>query len=275
MRWVLFTVLICLCNFCQSQKNKEYFIAYNADWSIAPKIDVAKYFMHCIIEDDTTYTCRYYNKFGPMLRLETYKDPDLEMPHGFFAWYDTKGKLDSSGFVFNKRKDSYWKVYNKDSNRVAVQSLYHRGKLIERVDYVNRKITKADGSIEEMDKKEKDSVRIIPDSLSIPASYKKGNNSWSKYLSENMKTPDRYVNLCKYGSCKATVVVFFSIDKFGSVCDIIISESKEWSVDMEAIRVLKNSPKWTPAQQFGKPVKFLHKQALTFSVEPETEENNE
>jgi hypothetical protein len=40
----------------------------------AKKIDDAIYLLQVIKHSDTEYVCRYYNKFGPMVRQETFLD---------------------------------------------------------------------------------------------------------------------------------------------------------------------------------------------------------
>ncbi len=39
-----------------------------------------------------------------MIRCETYRDNELQIPHGRFAWYNNSGHIDSTGLVsFGKK----------------------------------------------------------------------------------------------------------------------------------------------------------------------------
>ena len=54
------------------------------------------------------------------------------------------------------------------------------------------------------------------------------------------------------------VIVQFLINKDGSVSDISILEGVCESIDNEVIRVVSESPDWTPGHIDGKPVKVTY-----------------
>ena len=90
----LYVLLAFQANIAFSQNEKTpllYF--YKNDWSAANNMDSATYFMHKIRESDTSYVCRYYQKTGPLVRWETYKDSSLKNPHGIWAWYNGNGDI--------------------------------------------------------------------------------------------------------------------------------------------------------------------------------------
>lgn len=86
-----------------------------------------------------------------------------------------------------------------------------------------------------------------------------------QYIVTNIKTPDRFV-LISGPNTSAFVAVEFEISVEGDVANIFIYHSREWSVDLEAIRVLKNSPKWKPAQLNGQPIIDSYRQRISFRV---------
>jgi len=51
------------------------------------------------------------------------------------------------------------------------------------------------------------------------------------------------------------VIVQFSVNRVGKVCDIKVIRRVDPLLDVEAIRVIKSSPDWEPAKQSGKAVK--------------------
>src|SRR5688572_16490723 len=107
--------LLLLSGFCfaQKKKPKETYYAFDSDWKAAD-IKNAKYLSYVLTYDDTTYEWNNYNFAGPLLNIETYKDKDATIPHGYFAWFDDKGKIDSNGYVFEKKKHGKW-YYFTDS----------------------------------------------------------------------------------------------------------------------------------------------------------------
>jgi len=245
-----FTLLscICICAKIFAQSSNESFYAFNEDWSPAKSIDKSTYFMHKIKKNDTEYVCRYYNKFGPMIKQECYKDDELSIPNGFFCWYNEKGKIDSCGKVLNFKKDGRWSYFLGDSTKETYYDEYDNGKFVKRDSY-----HAPDTAQEIKDPSKKESV------------FKKGNNSWLKYVSANIKTPDRFTQIFKPG--KYVVTVSFLINKSGKVENVYLLKSVEWSADAQVLTVVENSPLWQPAMQLGKPVYYRQKEDITFSVE--------
>ena len=60
------------------------------------------------------------------------------------------------------------------------------------------------------------------------------------------------------------MVVSFVVEKDGSITDVIVLKDVGYGSGEEAVRVLKNCPKWTPAEQNGKKVRCIFTQ--TFSI---------
>lgn len=59
------------------------------------------------------------------------------------------------------------------------------------------------------------------------------------------------------------VIVSFIVEKDGSLTDIKLLKDMGYGTGKEAIRVLRNSPKWTPAKQNGTPVRCLYNLPLS------------
>ena len=77
------------------------------------------------------------------------------------------------------------------------------------------------------------------------ASFPGGKEALHRYLEENMRWPD--VEACVQGR----VIVSFTVKKDGSLSDIKIERSLHPAFDKEALRVVKNMPKWIPGTQNG------------------------
>ncbi len=230
-----------------SQKdNKELVVyIYDSSWNAIIDITKAKYLMEVIEENDTTFITRAYNFSGSMITQESYRDKDLTITHGFFIWYDNLGRIDSSGSVFNGKKDQDWYIYNNDL-KVILKTTFYRGKFVESKTYDTNEKKKI--TIDSTIKNEK------------VAEFKGGLKGLGRFLSESLEIPTRLSNLKMHGPVKAS----FYIDTLGKVQDIYIVHSLEWSADKEVIRVLSLMPKWIPAEQNGKKVKYSCIQPITF-----------
>lgn len=87
-----------------------------------------------------------------------------------------------------------------------------------------------------------------------------GDVGLSKYLAENVKFPEN----AKKDSLSRKVFVQFVINQEGDVENVKVARGVDKAFDKEAIRVVESMPKWEPAKQFGKPVKFTHTIAVAF-----------
>lgn len=91
-----------------------------------------------------------------------------------------------------------------------------------------------------------------------------GQAAWVKYLERNM---NRDIVLKKGGPPgKYTVTVSFIIAADGGVSNITAQNNPGYGTAEEAIRLIRNGPRWKPAMQNGVPVNYRHKQAFTWVI---------
>lgn len=247
---------------CLSAQTNGKFLLFNKDWSPVQDFNTATYFMQQIKEDDTTFTCRYYQKNGPMVMWETYLDSNMTIPNGRFAWYNKRGDLDSSGFTKKGRKNQTWKYGFKTDGSTILSEEYNDGRLVKRVNHKTKIITYPSGAEEKLVDSDENKNEVVKSAEFIDG----GINGWVKYVTENLKTPNRYISIAGPNT-SGYVGVDFQISKEGKVNNIFLYHSAEWSADNEAIRVLYNSPNWKPAEKNGEPVIYQFRQKLTFRVE--------
>lgn len=93
-----------------------------------------------------------------------------------------------------------------------------------------------------------------------PAYPEGGWQNYRKYLSKNLKYPLE----AKNNKIEGRVGVEMVVDKKGELSEIKIIESLGFGCDEEAIRLIKNGPKWHPALQRKKPVKQRIKLPIYF-----------
>lgn len=233
-----------------SQKNNSESISYyvfDASWKSC-KPDDAVYFASLEKLNDTAWQWKNYHYSGPLLSVETYKDAEATIPNGYFAWFDAKGMIDSCGYTRLGKKHDSW-LFFTDSLTVWQSDKYDNGVLKERKD--NVLLTK--------EKSINDSIGFLPGDKE--AAFKGGGNAWIKYLQNNIKYPDRAEKMGKTG----TIKVFFMVDSDGTIKDLRLYQSVEYSLDEEALRLIRISPKWQPAIQYEKSVKAFRIQPITFA----------
>ncbi len=211
--------------------------------------DNATYLLVLTPRNDTTWELCQYRYDGPRVYMKTYGDKELTNEHGYFAYYDEKGRIDSSGTMVNGERDQFWYYYT-DSLTVYQTKFYQDGQLIY-----------------DKDKKQLDKEKVNADTLvdfkrvERMAQFKKGDVAWTKYLQKNINIPKRFEALGHAGQVR----VRFVIEKNGKVDDAQIAVSLEYSADEEALRIIRNSPAWIPAMQNGREVKAFRIQPFTFS----------
>jgi len=86
---------------------------------------------------------------------------------------------------------------------------------------------------------------------------------WKRFLERNLQYPEEAVERGTQG----IVRVQFVVDRTGAISDIIALNDPGDGLADEAIRIIKKSPLWKPAEQNGRKVKYMHIQAITFRLE--------
>lgn len=90
-----------------------------------------------------------------------------------------------------------------------------------------------------------------------------GEQSLYKYLADNVRYPEKAINAIQQGK----VYVTFIIRKDGSVSDVSVKKPIGFTMDEEAIRVVKSMPRWKPAMLNGKPVHYVYQLPVKFVLQ--------
>ena len=109
-----------------------------------------------------------------------------------------------------------------------------------------------------------DEIKVF-DKVDIEASFPGGEDSWRTYLRKNLNANTPVDNGAPSG--RYTVIIKFIVTKDGSLADVLAETSKGYGMEKEAIRIIKNGPKWIPALQYGRKVNAYRRQPVTFLVE--------
>lgn len=103
------------------------------------------------------------------------------------------------------------------------------------------------------------SVEVLPE-------FEGGMKGWSEYLRNELKYPAA----AKTNDIQGRVILSFIANKDGSLSDIKVLRGLGHGTDEEAVRVVKNSPKWKPGLQNGQPVRVAYTMPIFFQLPPKT-----
>lgn len=110
-------------------------------------------------------------------------------------------------------------------------------------------------------KPQPDSNRVYDVVEQMP-SFPGGISGLRTYLNQNIRYPAEAQENCVQGR----VVVSFVVGKDGHISDVTVLRSVDPSLDKEAVRVIRNMPRWTPGKQGGEPVKVRYNVPVSFRL---------
>lgn len=92
----------------------------------------------------------------------------------------------------------------------------------------------------------------------------------SQFIAKNLKYPEE----ARQNDIRGKVVVQFVVERDGSLSDIRLVRGKELGhgIPGEAIRVVKNMPKWKPGRQENQPVRSYFTLPISFSLPEEPDD---
>ena len=111
---------------------------------------------------------------------------------------------------------------------------------------------------------EQDTLIVAMPQYSLPK-FKGGEKAFTNYILDRLVFPIR----CKLAKINGNVMARFIVNPDGTVSNVEIIEHNYLCPEFskEAIRVITQSPKWTPAMLDGKPVKCFQTVPIKFVVE--------
>ena len=93
-------------------------------------------------------------------------------------------------------------------------------------------------------------------------SFPGGEGAMFSYISNNLQYPEK----AQENGIQGRVVVKFIVEKDGSISNVEVNRSVDPDLDNEAMRVIKNMPKWNPAKQNGTEVRAYYYVPVTFRL---------
>jgi len=114
-----------------------------------------------------------------------------------------------------------------------------------------------------VDEKPKEEETKVFDVVEQMPSFPGGDAELMKYLSSHIKYPV----VAEENGIQGRVIATFVVERDGSISDVKVIKSVDPSLDKEAIRVLKQMPKWIPGKQNGSAVRVKYTVPVTFKLQ--------
>ncbi len=112
---------------------------------------------------------------------------------------------------------------------------------------------------EEEEEKEDEIFVFVEEQAGFPG----GEEARMKYLRDHIKYPE----MAKESGIQGTVYLKFVVEKDGSISKVTVLRGIGGGCDEEAVRVLKQMPKWKPAKQRGRPVRVWFNMPIKFTLQ--------
>ncbi|MEE1946577.1 TonB family protein [Pedobacter sp. KR3-3] len=242
-------------------------------------------------KDSTSYVVSTHNKFDEILTKTTYADVALtirngsyiEYKHGrpslkgmyannlrtgVFINYDTLGKATETRSFVNDLLNGPYYLYSNNGTVVKTGIYKNDKKIGDWFTYYD------DGKLAMNEKYDDDSKLVnalyldslgnktTREMIEMPPSFPGGVDKFYQFLGEKI----RYPSVAAYRGITGTVIVSFVITETGKLENIKIGQSLEPSLDEEALRVVRLSPKWIPGKMGGKIVRVNYTIPIKFSI---------
>ena len=99
-------------------------------------------------------------------------------------------------------------------------------------------------------------------SAEIMPEFPGGMTAFQNYLKKNLEYPEK----AKRAKLEGVVVVQFIVDTNGAIIEPRIARHLETSLDSAAWRLVRDMPRWTPASDYGTPVRCKYSLPVAFKI---------
>lgn len=89
-----------------------------------------------------------------------------------------------------------------------------------------------------------------------------GTQALNEYIKSNKLYPQEAMDR----GIEGRVIAQFVVDSMGYVCEERVVRSVDTQLDGEAIRLIRNMPRWKPGKQWGRPVRVRYTIPITFTL---------
>jgi TonB family protein len=237
----------------QNKKPQYSFYSLDANRKRVDDPEKAAFLIRMQKISDTCWRRDTYHMYGPLIRVEYFKNHDTTILHGTCRYFSGTGKIDSTINFKNAQRNGYAYYFN-ESGKPIMEKKFSHNELVA---------TTAFTSSEQIEKlgagTGQENTFVVAEEES---KFGGAGMTWKQYLAKNIRYPSIGI-IKKLGG---RVVVQFVVDKDGKIGFAEVIQSVEYFIDQEALRLLADSPPWLPARQNGVKVKSYKQQGITFQT---------
>lgn len=231
---IIYLILIAIAATSQRSK-KVSFQFWDASGKEVKKEKDALFFSMRQQINDTCWQVENYAMMGPLVSSEQFRDKEAKILNGKSAFMRADGSLDSTGTFTNGKPNGTW-LYFDPTGKLVKEKQYTMGELISTISTESN------------------------NNLDVEARFEGGANAWMRYLIQNLRYPQYALS----NKIQGDVKVGFIVDEKGRVRGEMILKSVEFSLDHEALRLIRESPKWVAAMRNGASVTSYAQQGILF-----------
>ncbi len=224
---------------------------YDKNWEASKETEAA-YIANEIKFTENRFILEITHNDGSLIYKGEYSSLHPEIENGATYYYGENGELLEKGYFTNGYPDSLWYVLNPKTGN------------FDTLNYIGLK----------------DVIKTFDDSTSFPITFvivevmptfpnKNDKIATANYkdFREYIKSEAYYPMLARIRKNQGSTSVTFTIGPDGNIYDIILTKPKNKYFDFEAVRVIRNSPKWNPGMQKKQPVPVRCRDYVGFYLE--------
>lgn len=115
----------------------------------------------------------------------------------------------------------------------------------------------------EEEEEEVDEMEVFFVVEDMPTFQGQSSDAFRVYIQQNLKYPV----IAQENGVSGRVFVQFDVNAKGEVTNVVVVRGVDPSLDKEAVRVVKSSPRWTPGKQRGRPVRVRFTFPIVFQLQ--------
>ena len=213
-----------------------------------------------IVEQSASFQGGDVKKFGEWV-AQNLKYPDIAIKKGISGKVFVQYAINTTGEVVDvKVVRSANPLLDKEAVRVVKSSpKWEPAK--QRGTIVKQQFTIPIAFVNDEQKSQQSGEQVFTVVEQMPV-FPGGDKAFGEFIGKEIKYPDD----AKKAGTQGKVIVTFVINKEGNVVNPKIIRGVSPSIDKEALRVISNSPKWTPGKQEGKNVDVQFTLPIAFGL---------
>lgn len=245
------------------------FLALNAQDTVTFKLDayfskiqavpVQHFYNRKMVQTDSVWSFFDYSLNNKLIQKGFFSDTGCKLQTGHFEFYQNGAKL-YEGDYNNNHPTGFWYFYSAYST--AKDSLFYKYSVPAQKATTSTNLEQQEKALALKNEHLKKDTTTPSTVVEKMPEFPGGPAAWKSHLIKNLYIPELVIENSPYS--KGTVHVQFVVCKDGELCSIEALNSVHPLLDLNAVRAIRKSIKWVPAEQNGKTVKAYHRQPITY-----------